>query len=289
MMNRRKALALIPAAAALLSVRNTAAAAPIPAAAANAAGFATSVQLWSFKEFTLFEAVEKSAAAGASGVELYPGQKIGGEHGDLKFDPSLPDDKLQAVIDHLKKNNVAAVNFGVTGIDKDEAKARVVFEFAKKLGLYGLTTESTESLDTLEKLSKEYDIKICFHNHPKPTKLWNPDDTLKLLEGRHANLGFCADVGHMATSGMNPLDVVKRIAPRIHSFHMKDRAEIGKPTHDDIFGTGVIDIYAILDVAIKAGFKGNVSMEYEYNWKNNITDIAQNIGYLRAYAKNRKG
>ncbi len=93
----------------------------------------------------------------------------------------------------------------------------------------------------------------------------------------------------MCTSGMDPLDVVKRIAPRIHSFHMKDRTAIGKATHDDIFGTGVVDIFGILDIAIKAGFKGNVSMEYEYNWLNNVPDIAQNIGYLRAYSNTHKG
>jgi sugar phosphate isomerase/epimerase len=288
-MNRRKALAFFPAAAALFSLRNQAGAAPIPASAATPAGFAISVQLWSLKEFTTFEAIEKAAAAGATGVELFPGQTLGGDHGDTKLTPGLPDDKIQSLLEHLRKNNLSAVNFGVTGIDKDEAKARVVFEFAKKLGLYGVTTESLDAIETLEKLAKEYDIKVCFHNHPKPTSLWNPDTVWKAIEGRHANLGYCADVGHWATSGLDPLEVIRKIGKRVHSFHMKDREAIGKPTHDRPFGTGVIDNFAILDEVRKQGFAGNVTIEYEYNWKTNVPEIAQCVGYLRAYANSHKG
>ena len=114
-------------------------------------------------------------------VELFPGQKIGGELGDLKFGPDLPDDKLKAVIDHLAKNHVVAVNYGVTDVPKAEAEARKTFELAKKLGLYGITTESIDAIDTLEKLAIEYDIKVCFHNHPKRPlyKMWNPDFVFK--------------------------------------------------------------------------------------------------------------
>ena len=283
-MKRRSLFTMIPAASALLALRSKAA--PIPPSALTSAGFAISVQCWSFKEFTLFEAIEMAALAGAN-VEIYPGQKIGGDHGDLKFGPDLADDKIQAVIDHLKANQIAAVNFGVTPISKDETEARKTFELAKKLGLYGVTTESLEALDTLEKLAKEYDIKVCFHNHPKPTAMWNPDKTWKAIEGRHENIGFCADIGHWATSGLDPLEVIKRIAPRVRSFHMKDRASIEKWTHDRPFGTGIIDNIAILDEVRKQGFAGNVTIEYEHNWKTSLPEIAQCAGYLRAYSKMR--
>lgn len=283
MMNRRSALALFPAASAFLAVR--ASGAPLPKASLTDAGFTIAVQCWSFKEFTLFEAIEKAAAAGMGGVEVFKGQKLGGDHGDAKFDPNMGDDKVQAVIDHLKKNNLSAVNFGVTDIAKDEAEARKTFELAKKLGLYGVTTESIGSIDTLEKLSKEYDIKVCFHNHPKGTPLWDPQTIWKAIEGRHKNLGYCADVGHWASSGLDPLEVIKKIAPRVLSFHMKDRAVIGEKSRDIPFGTGVIDNMAILDEVRKHGFAGNVTVEYEYNWKTNLPEIAQCVGYLRAYSK----
>lgn len=282
-MKRRSLLTMIPAASALLALRSHGA--PIAGPALTSAGFGISVQCWSFKEFTLFEAIEMAAAAGMGGVEIYPGQKLGGDHGDEKLGVNLSDEKIQAVLDHLKKHNLVAYNFGVTGIPKNEADARKTFEFAKKMGLYGITTEQLDAIDILEKLAEEFDIKVCFHNHAKPTHLWNPDKISQAVEGRHKNLGFCADIGHWATSGLDPLEVIKKIAPRVHSFHMKDRASITEWTHDRPFGTGVIDIVGILDEVLKHGFAGNVSIEYEHNWGSSLPEIAQCVGYLRGYSK----
>ena len=284
-MKRRSLFTMIPAASVLLALRSNGA--PLPAPALTEAGFAISVQCWSFKEFSLFEAIEMAAAAGMGGVEVFKGQKLGGDHGDVVFSEDLPDDKVQALLDHLKKNNLVAVNFGVVDIPNNEAKARKIFEMAKKLNLYGVTTEALGSIDLLEKFAKEYDVKVCFHNHPKPTALWNPDTISKALEGRHENLGFCADIGHWASSGLDPLEVIKKIAPRVRSFHMKDRASITEWSHDRPFGTGVIDNVAILDEVRKHGFAGNVTIEYEHNWKTNLPEVAQCVGYLRAYSKMR--
>jgi sugar phosphate isomerase/epimerase len=286
-MKRRSLLTMIPAASALLALRSKAA--PIPQTALTPAGFGISVQCWSFREFTLFEAIEMAAAAGMGGVELFPGQKLGGAHGDLKFGPDLADDKIQALLDHLKKNNLVPYNFGVTEISKKEDEARKTFELAKKLGLYGVTTESIDSIDTLEKLAKEYDVKVAFHNHPKRPlyKMWDPDFVFAAVKDRHPNIGICADIGHWASSGLDPLAVIKKVAPRVRSFHMKDRESIEKWTHDRPFGTGVIDNVAILDEVRKHGFAGNVTIEYEHNWKTSLPEIAQCAGYLRAYSKMR--
>lgn len=277
---------MIPALSALFALRSQGA--PIPAQALTDAGFSITVQCWTFREFTLFEAVEMAAAAGAN-VEFFPGQTIGGTVGDLKFEPGLAGEHLQAVQDHLAKHQVFAVNLGVVDVPKDEAAARRIFGFAKKLGLYGITTESIDAIDVLEKLSVEYDIKVCFHNHPKRPfyKMWNPDFVFNAVKDRHENLGLCADIGHWAASGLDPLEVIRKVASRVRSFHMKDRELIGKWTHDRPFGTGVIDNISILDEVRKHGFTGNVSIEYEHNWKNNLAEVAQCAGYLRAYAKMR--
>lgn len=280
-MKRRHLLTLLPAASTLLATRSSAA--PIPKPAVTTAGFAISVQCWSFREFSLFEAIEMSAAAGATAVEIFPGQRLGGPLGDQKLSPDLPDESIQQLLEHLKKNQIVPANLGVIDIPNNEDGARKVFEFAKKLNLYGVTTESIGSIDWLETYAKEYDLKVCFHNHPKPTPLWNPQTILDGIKGRHENLGFCADIGHWATSGLNPLEVIQNIAPRVHAFHMKDRASITEGTHDRPFGTGIIDLAAILDEVRSHGFAGNVSIEYEHNWKTSLPEIAQCAGYLRGY------
>lgn len=279
---------MVPAASALLALRSQGK--PIEPAALTTAGFPISVQCWSFNRFTLWEAIEKAGAAGATAVEIYPGQKIGGPLGETKLDPALSDENIAKVLEHAKKNGVTPVNFGVTGISKDEEKARPTFEFAKKMGLYGVTTEDIGAIDTLEKFAKEYDIKVCFHNHPKRPayQMWDPDFVMNAVKDRHANVGFCADIGHWASSGLDPLEVIKKIAPRVHAFHMKDRDTVGKATRDRPFGTGIIDNFAILDEVRKHGFAGNVSIEYEHFTDNSQVEIAQCAGYLRAYAAKAK-
>ncbi|MFN6270598.1 MAG: sugar phosphate isomerase/epimerase family protein, partial [Akkermansiaceae bacterium] len=174
MMKRRSLFTMIPAASVLLALRSKGA--PIPQAALTEAGFGITVQCWSLKEFTLFQAIEMAAAAGVGGVEVFSGHALGGGHDNVKFGPGMPEDKLQAVIDHIKANNITAQSMGVIPIPNNEAEARAIFELGKKLGLYSINTESIDSIDLIEKLAKEYDIKVGFHNHPKKPnyKMWDP-------------------------------------------------------------------------------------------------------------------
>ena len=274
---------MVPATSVLFALRSKGA--PVRVEPVTSAGFGIAIQCWSFRKFTLFEALEMAAHAGAGGVEFYPGQKIGGGHGNAKFGFGMDDGLFDAVLGKLTECGLKAWNFGICPVPKAEKDARKVFEFAKRFGLYAITTESLDAIDSLEKISAETGIKVCFHNHPRPTKLWNPDTILKAVEGRHQNLGFCADLGHWASSGLDPLEVVKKIAPRIHSFHMKDREKTGEWSHDRPFGTGAIDLVAILDVVRKNGFAGNVSIEYEHNWKANLIEIARCSGFLKGYSK----
>jgi sugar phosphate isomerase/epimerase len=284
-MNRRKLLSLMPAAMAAGSLRSFGKA--LDASVLTEAQFTIAVQCWSLKKFSLFEAIEKSAEAGAQSVEIFPGQMLSPDKKNITVGPNMPADEIAAMQEHAKKHKIAIVNFGVVNIPNHEAEARKIFAFGKTLGLYGISTESLDSIDLLEKLAQEYDIKICFHNHPKPTALWNPETVLSALKGRHANIGYCADLGHWASSGLDPLEVIKKIAPHVHAFHMKDRSSIEKRTNEEIFGKGIIKLAEILDEVGKHGFKGNVSIEYEHNWDNNVPDITQCVSYLRDYAKKK--
>ena len=64
-MNRRHVLSLLPATALAFSSRSLAKA--LDPAILTKAGFTISVQCWSLKNFTLFEAIEKSASTGKIG------------------------------------------------------------------------------------------------------------------------------------------------------------------------------------------------------------------------------
>lgn len=286
-MNRRDLLSLIPAAA-VLGVAQRAVAKPIAAPAPESLGLTIAVQMWTFKEFTLYEAIERTAKAGARAIEMFPGQTLSPTD-PAKCGPDMSDAQIAALLEHCKTHGVTPVNFGVTPVAKDEAAARKVFDFARKLGMYGITTESVESLDTLEKLAKEYDLKVCIHNHPvKPNYIpGDPRQVWELIKDRHANIGYCTDLGHLASSGLNHLEIMKLIAPRVHAFHVKDRVALDKKDRDYPLGQGKIPFAAAIDAARKHGFAGNVSVEYEFNWKDSLAEVAQCVGFLRGYAQAR--
>jgi sugar phosphate isomerase/epimerase len=262
-------------------------AAPIPETCLTG-GIAIGCQAWTFNNFSVMEAIDKTAAAGGKVIELFPGQKFSADKPDQKFDHNASDEMIAAVQAHLKERGVRAVNYGVVGIPKDEVEARKIFEFAKKLELYGITTESVDAIDTIEKLVKEYDIRVGFHDHPKQPnnpgyKMWDPNYVLSVVKDRDARIGSCADVGHWVRSGLVPVDCLKILEGRVISAHLKDLNEKSADAHDVPFGTGVSNMAGILDELKRQHFVGNASIEYEYNWKEKVTDAAQCIGFVRGY------
>src|SRR5688572_9586986 len=119
------------------------AAAPIPQES-RIGGFAIGCQAYTFNRFIVFEAIERTEAAGGRVIEFYPGQILAKEEPNVKWSHDAPDDIIQSVKEKLARHKVRAVNYGVVGIPKDEAGARKIFEFARKLELYGVTTESDD-------------------------------------------------------------------------------------------------------------------------------------------------
>lgn len=250
-------------------------------------GFAVGCQAWTFNRFSAFEAIEKTALAGGTVIEFFPGQKLSPDQPDVKWGHDASDETIEKVKAHLARHGVRAVNYGVVGA-KDEAEWRKIFEFAKKLGLYAVTTEGVNQLDVIEKLVKEFDIRVAIHNHPRRAdnadyKVWNPAYVLSEVKDRDARIGACADVGHWAASGVTPLDGIKLLKGRIVSVHMKDRTAIGKQTEDVPFGAGISNLKGVLDELKRQGFAGNIAIEYETKWENSVPDVAQCIGFFRGY------
>ncbi len=248
-------------------------------------GFFIGCQAYTFNHYTVFEAIEKTASAGGKVIEFYPGQPLSKAEPDVKFDHNASPATIEKVKEQLAKYHLRAVNYGVVGIPKDEAQARVLFEFAKTMGLRAITTESVEAIDTIEKLVKEYDICVGFHDHPKRPgyRMWDPNYVLSVVKDRDPRIGSCADTGHWVRSGLKPLDCLRILKGRIISSHLKDLNEMGGGAHDVPYGTGVSDIPAMLEELKQQGFDGNISIEYETHWETSTPEVAQCIGFVRGY------
>jgi sugar phosphate isomerase/epimerase len=254
---------------------------------AKISGFAVGCQAYTFNRFTVFEAIEKTAQAGGKTIEFYANQKFSTNEPNLKWDHHASADMIEKVKAKLAEHKVHAINYGVVHA-KDANEWRQIFEFAKTMGLYGITTESVGDLEIIEPLVKEFDICVGIHEHAhRPNdpnyKVWDPKFVLSVVERRDHRIGACADTGHWVTSGIKPIDGLRILKGRIISCHLKDRPVFGELKPDAVYGTGVSDVKGMLDELKRQKFSGNISIEYENNWEHSVPDVAQCIGFIRGW------
>lgn len=232
--------------------------------AAEQLGWRLAVQAWTFRDRTAFEAIDTAAALGLHYIELYPGQKLSPTHGNAKVEVGMTKELQQALLRHLAERQVKLVNFGVTGISKDEVANRKLFDFAKAMGIETITCEpDADAWDLAEKLADEYGINVACHDHPKPSHYWNPKVVLDAVQKRSKRLGACADTGHWPRSGLSPVACLDMLQGRILSLHFKDIAPLDKTGEDKPWGTGAADAAAMLRLLHQQGFRGVFSIEYE--------------------------
>src|SRR5438552_777928 len=138
-------------------------------------GMKLSLQCWTFNKLTFFETVDKAKGLGIKYLEIYPGQKLKPDS-DVKVNKDMSDETVADIKKKLADaGGLKLVAYGVDGIATDEKAARKEFEWAKKMGIEVLVTE-TKPDEMLDKLANEYKIRIALHNHPKT---WPPDEVLK--------------------------------------------------------------------------------------------------------------
>jgi len=239
-------------------------------------GWRLGCQAYSFNQFTFFEAIDKNASLGLHYIEAYPGQKLSQDKPDVRVGPSMSAQDREEVKKKLADSDVKLVCFGVTGAD------RGTFEFAKDMGIETITSEPPfDAFDEIEKLCDEFQINVAIHNHPEPSRYWNPDTVLEHCKGRSERIGACADTGHWMRSGINPVDAIKKLEGRIISFHFKDLNKYGhQGAHDVPWGTGKANVEAILKEVHRQGIKAVFSIEYEYNWLESLPEIAECVKYF---------
>jgi sugar phosphate isomerase/epimerase len=262
---RRVALLFVIAASLLAPSTGFGQTKPIPKPQINQAaldklGWKLGCQAWTFRKLSLFETIDLLNELGIRYIELYPGQTLMPGKA-TKLDHNSPPADVDALIAKLKEKNVTAVSYGVVGLNNDEAAARKVFDFAKKLGLTQVVSEPpADSFEMLDKLTGEYQINLAIHDHPKPSHYWNPDAVLEVCKGRSSRIGACADVGHWYRSGLVSLDSLKKLDGHVIELHFKD---VDETKEDVVWGTGKIDVAALMAEVQRQGIHPLFAIEYE--------------------------
>jgi sugar phosphate isomerase/epimerase len=249
---------------------------------AKAAGLKLGIQIYSLRGFPVDVALDHTKNLGFEEVEFFSGM----------FPLTASDEEIQKMVQKVKGLGLRISAHGVNGFTKDAEANRKVFEFAKKAGVKNISAAPTpDSMDSLNDLVKEYDIRIAIHNHGPSDRFNKVVDVLRAIEGRDPRIGACADLGHFIRSGEKPVDVIRALAGRLYGVHLKDFAEMKESTRGVILGQGHLDCAAVFDAMIQAKFPadGALSLEYEENPKDPIEDIRQCVAAAKTAMTKAKG
>jgi sugar phosphate isomerase/epimerase len=214
-------------------------------------------------------------------------QQVGVQYASVK-DVHLPMNVTAAEAAKAKadfqKAGITIVSGGNISLqDEDPALLKQKFEYARMCGMPLMVTAPThQTLPTVEKLAKEYDIKVAIHNHgPEDKHFPTPQSVLDAVKGMDARMGLCMDVGHSMRTG---IDVVKTIAdagPRLLDMHMKDLANATDRNSQCDVGEGIMPVVAIFKQLKAMKYAGNVNLEYEINGDNPLPGVLHSFGYMR--------
>jgi sugar phosphate isomerase/epimerase len=235
-------------------------------AAVRIKGFPFASEAWTFRKFTFAETLNKLKELGVAAVEAFPGQALAAEFPGAGFDEKMTDEQVAFVKDALRAAGVTLYGYGVVDIGKTEESMRKVFEFARKMGIRVLVCEpADDDFTLLEKLVKEYNIKIAIHNHPAPAKYNLPETVFSHVDGKDPRIGSCADSGHWMRGMTDPREAFKLLTGRILDVHLKDRSDFGtaKGVDDVPWGAGKGTIRDLLAELTLQDYDGYLTMEYE--------------------------
>jgi len=172
---------------------------------------------------------------------------------------------------------------GVISMRNNEDGLVRIFEYAKDAGMPTIVcSPEPAALDTMEKLVKQYDIRIAIHNHGPTDKLYpSPLDALKLVQDRDARMGLCMDLGHTVRLGENAVEVIQRCGRRLLDFHIKDVNGATAKGRAVLIGKGIIDMTAVLKTLRAIKFAGHVALEHEINPDAPLPGIKESFVQLR--------
>lgn len=266
------------------------AAEPLPPTA-KVGEFYAGCQAYTFRIFDVMTALDKIAAAGGKTVEFFPGQILDRAVDEkLKFDHNTTIEQRAPVKAKLKALNLTPAGYGVVRLKNDEPECRRIFDFCKDMNIGIVVSEPAEdAFDLIEKLVKEYDIKMAIHNHPRRPldrayRYWDPEYVLSVVKDRDPRMGSCADIGHWVRSGVKPVDAIRLLKGRIFDSHVKDLNAFGDPkAHDLIWGTGQSDIAGVLRAYKEIGFPGPLHAEYEHKWEDNLGDVKACLEFVKDF------
>jgi sugar phosphate isomerase/epimerase len=246
-------------------------AAPKPLAKAGA--LKLGIASYSMREFSLDDALAMAKRLGVTRMTFK----------DVHVPRTDPPEVTRALRAKIEAAGITIMGGGTITIPNDPAQITKEFEYAKNAGFPLIYIDPMPAaLDTIERMAKEYDIRVAIHNHGPEDKRWpRPQDAYAAVKSRDRRLGLCIDVGHTTRTGTDPVAACRDCRDRLYDMHVKDLADRNVKDSDVEVGRGVIDFPSLFRTLIEIGYQGQVGLEYEINSKDPFPGMMESLAYMR--------
>jgi sugar phosphate isomerase/epimerase len=205
------------------------------------------------------------------------------------IDISHSAEERKARVQKIRDAGLVPLSVGNISMRTGEADIRKAFEFARDVGVSTIVcAPSHDAIPVLDKMVKEFDIKLAIHNHGPEDKGFfpSPYDVMRAVEAFDKRIGLCIDVGHTARAGVDPAEAILKFSDRLYDLHMKDISAMGDKNTPIEAGRGILDCKAILAALLKIKYTGLVGFEYEKDGKDPIPGLAESVGYTKGLLAN---
>ena len=238
------------------------------------AGFHIGVATYSLREFQRGLAIRMIKRMGVTQVSVK----------DFHLPYTSTPAEIAKAVSEFNSAGLTIVSGGNTDLKSmDPADLRKYFVYAKACGMPMLVAAPLhENLGEIEKLAREFDIKIAIHTHgPEDPNFPTPKVVLDAVKGMDARLGLCMDIGHSTRGGADVVAEIANAGPRLLDIHFKDLKD-GKVKESQCdVGEGVLPIGAIFKQLQKTGYRGSVNLEYEINSDDPMPGMLHSFGYMK--------
>jgi len=246
-----------------------------PATAEDWLGLKIGVATYTVRELPIEEAIKAVQRVGLKYISI----KNVKNHIDLSH--TTEERKQRAQI--FRDAGLIPLSVGNVGMKDDEADIRRAFEYAREIGVPTMVcAPDKNSIPILDKMVKEFDLKLAIHNHgPEDKQFPSPYDVWQAVEKYDRRIGLCIDVGHTARAGVDPAEAIVKCRERLYDLHMKDISALGNKNTPIESGRGILNSKSILAALLRIKYQGLVGFEYEKDAKDPVPGLAESVGYIK--------
>jgi inosose dehydratase len=187
----------------------------------------------------------------------------------------------------LDKAGIRCVSYYAATLKNEQDVASAV-RIAQSLGAHNITGDATggDLLKHIDHSVSEAGLTFSIHNHFFPGVKFpyeSPEEVLNALAPLSANCGATADTGHFAACGYDPVDAVRKLAPRLNLVHLKDVKAVHSG-ENVLLGSGIAKIPEVEAELHRQNFRRLVAIEYEKEGDDDVRDdMRTNVAFAWQY------